>query len=387
MLSDASVDAEPHGVVDFNQAALYMPGLQVLCALLCCCLASILTAVASAAIGTVSAVRTSTVALLVGTAFVWRPVRVSSYVVGVDVMFDALRPCIFVYVGALVLEQLAHSCGAANVVAAPTLRYGIFQLLVLVMAGAGFVQAHHPRRQTDYPFVAVAGALFVIAFFAPPTRTGWSGEGPLCEPPPTARAIERIFRALLFGVTYCALAYASEPARHTVEEVGLCAMRAIVGTVWILCVHRYFLFVAGIQAFVVLWARMRDDKRRHSPALFSPLDTSDPAPPATMVQEMDYAQPEVSYMVDEYGQMLAGADMGVSFHSVANGVPNGAPNGVANGVVNGVANGVTNGVANGLGMTNGLGTTNGRAGGGSSVPSKADMARVAAQIINGADAV
>lgn len=347
ILSDGSIDGEAHGIVDFNQAALYMPGLQVLCALLGCCLASILTAVASAAVGTVSAVRTATAAVLVGIAIIWRPIRVSSYVLGVDVMFDALRPCIFVYVGALILEQLVHSCGAPPAAATSGLRYGFFQALVLAMAAAGFVQAHRPRRQTDYPFVVVASALLFIAFFTPPTRMTGTGDGPLCEPPTTGRAVERIFRALLFGTTYCALAYASEPARHTVEEVGLCAMRAIVGTVWILCIHRYLLFVAAIQTFVVLWARMRDEKQRHSP-VFAPLRTDDahhrreeasvfPAP------AHEYGEPE-AYLVDDYGH--------VRFEEPHD--------------VNGGLKAAMNPPAE---------------------PSRAVMARVAAQIINGNDAV
>jgi hypothetical protein len=260
--SDYSADVEPPHLIDFGSVALYVPGLQTTIALGLCCLTAVLTSIASAQF-TVSAVRTATLASLVGFVCVWRPIRIA-HARGIDVMFDALRPAVGFYMMALILEQLVHSCGPTTD-GGLSLRHGVYHASTLLMTAAGFAQAWRPKAQTDYPFVVVALALVTISFFTPPPH---AGEGPLCEPPPMVDAIERVFRALLFGCAYCALAYAAEPTRHTVLEVGLCAIRAAAGSSWILCIHRYAMWLALAQATLVLWARVQGT----SGGRFSPID-------------------------------------------------------------------------------------------------------------------
>ena len=253
-LSDEqSADGEGSGLVDFSSVALYVPGLQVTLALCLCCTATVAVSMASTVVA-VSGVRTATVAALVATGVLWKPCYVS-YARGVDIMFDALRPALVVYMMGLVIEQLVHSCGMPHTTAVVSVRSWIFYACASAMTCAGFVQARNPKRQTDYPFLVVSAALVVAAIFTPPPRPG---EGPLCEPPTIVGAVERVFRALLFAISYCSVAYASEPTKHNVRAILLCAMRATTGSVWVLCVHRYLMGLAVLQSAVVTWARLRD---------------------------------------------------------------------------------------------------------------------------------
>ena len=248
----SAMDQDAPCAVDFGSVALYVPGLQVTLALVACCAATILTSLASTLLA-VSAVRTATLSALVGFAIMFRPIRLA-YARGIDLMFDALRPALAVYMMALIFEQLVHSCGPPHVGEALSARHWIFHSCSVLMGLAGFAQAIHPRAHDDYPFIVVALSLTVISILTPPP---WPGEGPLCEPPTTAGAIERLVRALFFGGAYCSMAYASAPVKHSVKEVALCAIKATAGSIWILCIHRYLMWGAIVQTGVVLWARMR----------------------------------------------------------------------------------------------------------------------------------
>ena len=266
-------DAEVHrqSIVDFSSVALYVPGLQTVLALILCCLTSVLTSLASAAVS-VSAVRTATLTALVGGLVVCKPIRIA-YARGIDVMFDALRPAVAVYVLALIFEQLVHSCGLAHD-GSTTLRHWVYHAFSSAMAAAGFVQAWNPVAQTDYPFIVVAISLVAVACFTPPPLR--AGEGPLCEAPAMAVAAERFIRALLFGCTYCALAYASEPTHNSVREIMLCVVRATAGSVWVLCIHRFLVVGAVVQALIAVWARLKTrPKQRNADSLGNSLH-SDP---------------------------------------------------------------------------------------------------------------
>jgi hypothetical protein len=302
--SEGSFDDEVYGntvtggVVDFSHAALYMPALQIVGALGACAITTLVVNSFSATIGHVSAVRTATLTAFVGACCIWRPVRVSTYAIGVDVMFDSLRPCVVVYITALVVEQLVHTCIANASVSADadaealltneTVRGIFFQALSLIMCASGFAQAYQPRVQTDYPFVVVASSLVIVAMWAPPSKPG---QGPLCAPLSMARSFEHVLRALLFGLTYCALAYSAEPMRRSVSEIVLCAMRAFVGSVWILCVYRYALALAVAELVLVLWSRTR-----HTVAFV----------PSDVVSDEEGGSASFRGVVDAYEPELAG---------------------------------------------------------------------------------
>ena len=246
-------DEESLAPIDFGSVALYLPGLQTTLAIVVCCATTIVTSLASVALA-VSAVRTATISAVVGAAVVWRPCRLAR-ARGIDMMSDTLRPAVAVYMLALVFEQLVHSCGPVHVGEGLTARHWVYHASTVVMAVGGFWQVLTPRSRTDYPFVLIVVSLVVVSIFTPPPRMG---EGPLCEPPAIAGAVERLFRAFLFGTTYCALAYGAAPAHHSVREVALSSVRATAGSIWILSIHRYLMWLAIAQTFIVMWARLRE---------------------------------------------------------------------------------------------------------------------------------
>ena len=243
--------SEEGGIVEFHNVAVYVPALQLAGALLACCA----TCLASTLMGTlfgVSAVRTAVLGGIVGACALWKPMRLH-VARGADAMFDALRPAMVVYMVALIAEQLAHSCGPLHT-GALSFRHWMFYACIFTMGSAGFAQAWSPKAYTDYPFAIAGGALLVVAIFAPPPRTG---DGPLCDPPSLPETLERIMRTLLFALSYCALAYASEPAKHTVREIIVCSARAAAGSMWVLAAHRYVMWLSILQSLLVLLVRLR----------------------------------------------------------------------------------------------------------------------------------
>lgn len=242
--------------IDFSNVHVYVPALQATAALTASCITCLATSWLGTIIG-VSAVRTAMLSGVVGVVVLWRPMRLF-YARGADIMFDALRPVMLVYMVALIAEQLVHSCGPLHT-GALSMRHWLFYACTMIMTAGGFAQAWQPKAPTDYPFAVSVGALLIVAVFAPPPRMG---EGPLCDMPSTRNAIERLVRTILFSATYCSLAYASEPARHSVKEVILCSMRAAAGSVWTLAVHPYIMWLAVLQSLIVLWSRIQPSATR-----------------------------------------------------------------------------------------------------------------------------
>ena len=94
--------------VDLAHAGLYLVGAQVIA---CVLLLSITATVASwvQPASQVSAVRSLAAAAVLSLVMLKAPLRVGS-TRGVVVLFNALRPCAFLYITFLVVEQLLHSC-------------------------------------------------------------------------------------------------------------------------------------------------------------------------------------------------------------------------------------------------------------------------------------
>ena len=248
-------------LVDFSQAALYMPAAQVVGTLVLIAGCNVACSWISHAFDNVSAVRAAALASALALFCGWSPAQVTSHSAGVEAMFDCLRPALLLYLAAVVVEQLGHSCAGAPIaaaIAAPApqgwnnLRTMLFHAAAVCMLAAGLVQSYRPRSATDYPFVAVAASLGLVALMPPPPRFGL---GPLCDAPGPWAAAERVCRAALFGCVYSALAYAAEPRRHSLSEITLCAARAGVGSLWVLCAHTYLLPVALLQAGFAGWSR------------------------------------------------------------------------------------------------------------------------------------
>lgn len=239
--------------VDFGAVSLYVPGLQVAVALNMACTASVLSGFLTPLFAC-NAVRTVMITMLTGTAFILKPFQ-TVYARGVDIMFDALRPSVMVYVIAITCEQLLHSCRLpVEEPSSSALRYWLEALSVFAMGVAGFWQAVHPTEQTDYPFAISLSALLLISFFTP---TPSQGMGPLCDLPNIPQAIERFIRTLTFAWVYISLAYARGPANHTIGEVMLCATRATSGSIWTLFCNKWVLILGGVQGLIVVFVRIK----------------------------------------------------------------------------------------------------------------------------------
>ena len=256
--------------IDFTSAALYVPGLQVVIALVMCCATTLVVGTALPA-SSMSAVRTATLSALVGLTLVARPVRILDCY-GMDLVFDTIRPAVLAYLVAIIGEQLVHSCGVETEDVRKTpLKRILYHTCIAIATMAGFARAYRPTAQTDYPFLVAAFAFVTIAIVPP---NPYAGHGPFCVVDGAWDAAERLARAALFGMNFCTLAYASEPARHSVSEISLAAARATAGSAWILGVATVGLPLAPLQVSLVVWRRLRSRREWGKVARSSNLDNA-----------------------------------------------------------------------------------------------------------------
>lgn len=248
----------PHGQsqVDFSAVSLYIPAIQITFALTVACVSSILSALLSTIISC-NAVRTVLLTTVVGSICIARPIKMA-YARGLDIMFDALRPSMLVYILSLVCEQLLHSCRPIDDEnSSSAFRTWLFHAGVVCMMFSGIWQSSRPHDQTDHPFVVTFTTLVIITMFAPPPDRGM---GPLCDIPEMYDSIERVVRVLIFSWVYNTIAYACEPSKHSIGEIMLCAVRATSASIWTLCCIRWLLIVGILQGILVVSARVRKQK-------------------------------------------------------------------------------------------------------------------------------
>jgi len=266
---------EDEKAIDFGSVGLYLAGLQVCFAIVCCSCASVLCCwlMPPAAI---SAVRTLAITTTLGLILVRKPLRVG-HARGVVTVFNALRPAIVIYVLALVLEQLVHTCvglddddgggggGGSRAVAdrdgtprgeyRGTVRRALFHLISACLIVSGFVRAKNPRSESDLPFLVSLVCLLAIAILPP---SAMARTGPLCEPTTLLGAGERVVRATLFAAVYVVLVYAAAPSRNQSNELFICVARATAASVWVLSASSWALPLAPLQVAVALFARLHD---------------------------------------------------------------------------------------------------------------------------------
>lgn len=243
-----------NNIPDFGSVALYIPAIQVIGSTVLCC-ATVLLSGWTLPHNAVSSIRSVSLCLAVAAATVKRPARIGN-ARGMDSIFNTIRPAVLVYIAALVVEQLAHSCVTQGLSMAQ-FRMWLFQCCMVVIMAAGFVRAWYPQHENDAPFVTSILALAVAALLPPsPNDVG----GPLCAASTGMQAIERISRALLFSSTYCTLAFAAHPRRSALSDVTIVSIRAAAGSIWVLGISAYFLPLVPVQTLLVLFSRiMRKD--------------------------------------------------------------------------------------------------------------------------------
>lgn len=200
---------------------------------------------------------------------------------GLSLIFRALQPCSFIYLCALVIENLTHAC--ARDVAAPAWRKLVFNGMCLVMIASGFMRARRPLASTDLPFLLTAMSLFVIAMLPPPALLH---TGPLCAAPTLPAAAERLVRALLFSFSYSVFVYAAAPPVQSQPETIICVMRASAASIWILAAHTYFLPLAFVQNIVVIYVRVVSNEYAIDDD-YAPVSPLQPLPPHADVESCE----------------------------------------------------------------------------------------------------
>ena len=271
-------DVEDEPPIDFTAVGLYIVGLQVCFAVVCVATTSVL-ACWLLPLGFVSSVRTLVLCVGVAAPLVRRPIRIGR-ARGVTTVFNALRPVVALYLVALVLEQLIHTCVAdekepeAPSTLRALLQHSVSALLIL----SGLLRARRPRSESDLPFL-LSGVCVVAAALLPPPPA--LSAGPLCEPTTLLGAGERLLRALLFVVVHAVLVYAGAPSANATHEIFVCvarcnpkpAMRRRAGrrcarslvrrrsssaSLWVLLATPWALPIAPLQVVVTLFASLGD---------------------------------------------------------------------------------------------------------------------------------
>ena len=241
--------------IDFSSVGIYLAGLQVVFAIVCCGSVSVLCCWLLPP-NAISAVRTLAITTAIGLLLVRKPLRVGR-VRGVVTMFNALRPAVCVYILALILEQLVHTCVLPDDdrEAHSGLRHAIYHIISVFLIISGFARAKNPRSESDMPFLITMISLLATALQPPPAV---AKSGPLCEPTSLLGAGERVLRALLFSALYVVLVYAAAPNRNASNELFICVARATAASIWILSATSWALPLAPLQAGVVLFSRLNE---------------------------------------------------------------------------------------------------------------------------------
>ena len=242
--------------IDFSSVGLYLAGLQICFAIVCCACVSVLSCWLLPP-DAISAVRTLAITGFIGILLIRKPLRVGR-VRGVCTIFNALRPAVCVYILALVLEQLIHTCVLQDDVDGThgTLRRVIYHVISVFLIISGMIRAKNPRSESDMPFLMAILCLVVAALLPPPAM---AKSGPLCEPASLLGAGERVLRALLFSAVYVVLVYAAAPAQNVSNELFVCVARATAASIWILSATAWTLPLAPLQAGIVLFSRLNEN--------------------------------------------------------------------------------------------------------------------------------
>ena len=249
-LEAADADGEDT-TVDFSNASLYLGGIQTVFAICACAVVSVLSCWAVPE-GGVSAVRTLALCVATGALLMRKPLRVGR-AHGVRIVFASLQPAVPLYLAALVVEQLVHTC-TSDTAHAPSWRRVVFHGMILVMLAAGVMRARAPLLDTDMPFLLTASALLVIALMPPPAV---ALVGPLCQSVTVWEAADRLVRSFAFAGVYCAHVYAlTANTSLTSSETMIVVTRSGSAALWTMGAHVAWLPAAIVQCGLVITARI-----------------------------------------------------------------------------------------------------------------------------------
>lgn len=249
--SEDSALYESQPMFDFTSVALYVPAIQVIVSTVASCVtALILTWIP---FGASNAVRTLSIAAVVGLVPILRPIRVAR-TRGIDALFTMIRPVVVVYLLSMVIEQLGHSCEHWQAQTVGSWREVWYHLVVFVLMLAGFARGYAPRVDNDMPLIVTCVGLILIALVP---HSAHEYGGPLCASSSLFHAAERVVRASLFGIVYCVIACAGETLMPRPNGLFVASIRACGASIWILACSVWILPLAVVQVVLVVWSRVR----------------------------------------------------------------------------------------------------------------------------------
>lgn len=245
----SSLNSDDDKSIDYTAAGLYLPAAQTIFATTLSAAISVL-ACWLMPVGAISAVRTLALTATAGVLVIRRPIKIG-HTKGINTIFAALRPCCFIYVACLVLEQLVHTCVSDE----STYEHGyvrriIYHCCMTLMTVAAFMRARNPRSESDLPFLVSTCAILVIALLPPPAL---ALSGPLCSPPTLSAAAERVVRAFMFACVYVTLVYSAAPISNNLGDTLVCIARSAAASSWVLGAIIYSVPLAMVQIALVLY--------------------------------------------------------------------------------------------------------------------------------------
>jgi hypothetical protein len=244
-----ALGADDDKSIDYTAAGLYIPAAQTIFATIVTSTVSVLTCWLIP-VGAISAVRTLALTTTAGLLVIRRPINIGN-TKGINTIFSALRPCCFIYVSCLVLEQLVHTCVSDE----STYEHGyvrriIYHCNMTLMTVSAFMRSRTPRSESDLPFLISTFALLVIALLPPPAL---ALSGPLCSPPTLAVASERVLRAFMFACVYVTLVYCAAPISNNLADTLVCIARSTAASAWVMGAIVYSLPLALPQIAIVMY--------------------------------------------------------------------------------------------------------------------------------------
>lgn len=277
--------------VDFSNATLYLPAVQLIVVTMAVCGAN-MAMVTLPPRWAVTALRTLTVLVVVAVVGTWRPIQIGNPR-GVMELFRASKVSVWLYVAALVVEQLRHACTHHDC-AGPVDRderggymlLGGYVIEVLMLIGGSFQSYAHISTDDILPLIVVA--LCIVALALMPEQPSNSA-APFCDEVSLFEAAGRMLRACTFASLYVIHAFlciGNEQRYITTDDVITAAIRATGASVWTLCCPVVMLVCAPFQASLGVYRRSSferhvvnavDDARNWIPIPFG-CDTSDDEP-------------------------------------------------------------------------------------------------------------
>jgi len=176
---------------------------------------------------------------------------------GAGLIFNALRPCPWIYLFSLVVEQLGHTCLSDGSREDGFIQLFVFNALGLSLALCGIWRAVYSYSHDVGFFTVVLTLMVLMAVLPTPV---FINVGPLCAPASFSVAFERCARAVFFACAYSAFVYSRPPQETSFGAICSCCLHASCGSVWVLVCSPWVFILAPVQFVTAVWVRLRSSR-------------------------------------------------------------------------------------------------------------------------------